>query len=386
MKLRPLKNYTLLEILVVVAIIIILCTMLFGGFTQIKEMAKRTNCLNKTKDVALAAAALTGENGYIPIARTHAIERHRKLPVGDQVRTTVATSKTVLLCYWGLGLRPLGASNEAKNYTEGSVAATVDYEMSGEGKGDKQWERKEGFWRLVCDNSVRAWCNHMSLNIYAKFDDDIGNKKTHLAVYSPLSTGYLTYTNEYNSTISISDVKENIRTGVKTVSPKDFGVLYSSEVQSPSDRVYALETGQQEDANDYGNFVRLPFGRKIEKGVYDDGSTGSPKFSGYTAGCGGGGIGKESREVGGYASNVGDVNDNFDEIDREVMEGRHGGYVMHAFFDGSARAITADEVGRNQFDSTLTRLDQNGKPSVHVPGVTGLYRSPLLGGGDGNDD
>ena len=77
MKFHPLKNYTLLEILVVVAIIVILCSLLFSGFTQVKETAKRMNCLNKTKDIAWAQGACASENnGNIPMCILKAFDHY----------------------------------------------------------------------------------------------------------------------------------------------------------------------------------------------------------------------------------------------------------------------------------------------------------------------
>lgn len=361
MKLRPLKNYTLLEIMVVIAIIIILCTMLFGGFTQIKEMAKRTKCLNKVKDVSHSVQTLTGEYGHIPLAQTFVIERDRSEDVGEQIQTVGISVRVAMLCYWGLG------------QGDGSIAATAKFMMDGTGEGS----HKSGYWRLVCDNPVAAWCSR-AYDLQQFANVEIQERRPQITIWAPMYTGFLDYCNERKSSIVASVVGTSSITGKQYVDRKSYGVLYPSEVKSPSDRVYAVEGGEKQDSNNYADFQRQAFGRAINAGSYGSETNTS---DGYTSGMGGGGIGKESREAGGFTARV-TSRENFAEIEQDVMTGRHNGYVMHAFFDGSARAITADEVGRNQAPPEWN--DAENRFAV-TSKVTGLYRSPLLGGGDGAD-
>jgi len=56
------KAFTLIELLVVIAIIAILAAILFPVFAQAKEAAKKTSCLNNTKQVALSMIGYSADS------------------------------------------------------------------------------------------------------------------------------------------------------------------------------------------------------------------------------------------------------------------------------------------------------------------------------------
>ncbi|MBN8689834.1 MAG: DUF1559 domain-containing protein [Armatimonadetes bacterium] len=56
------KGFTLIELLVVIAIIAILAAILFPVFAQAREAAKKTQCLNNTKQIALAVVMYNTDN------------------------------------------------------------------------------------------------------------------------------------------------------------------------------------------------------------------------------------------------------------------------------------------------------------------------------------
>lgn len=365
MKFRPLKNYTLLEILVVVAIIVILCSLLFSGFTQVKENAKRINCLNKTKDIAWAQGACASENnGNIPIPGSYASIVDRTKAIGKQNEIVTAGPAASLLSKFGV--------HDLQYYKDLGVNGN---------KGDS----REDYWRLVCENAVATWTSkayHMDIYRYAS--TDVQEKKAKITYWSTYFLGTFDYNMDSARKIHLSVVGTNALTGEVQVKQANFNQLLVSDVKAPSERVYVVEGGEQENENNFHEIKRLYYGETIKAGMpYDASIQGATSDgTGYIAGYGGGGIGRESMEKGGFRSEV-TTRENFAEIEQDVMQGRHGGYTLHGFFDGSARAISADEVGRNQFDSDLTQSGQ--KTTVNSGRVTGLYRRADLGGGDGKD-
>ena len=64
------KGFTLVELLVVIAIIGILIGMLLPAVQQVREAARRTECMNNLRQVALASLNFESAHMHMPTAGT----------------------------------------------------------------------------------------------------------------------------------------------------------------------------------------------------------------------------------------------------------------------------------------------------------------------------
>jgi prepilin-type N-terminal cleavage/methylation domain-containing protein len=60
------RGFTLIELLVVIAIIAVLIALLLPAVQQAREAARRTQCKNNLKQIALGVAMISGGRAYTP--------------------------------------------------------------------------------------------------------------------------------------------------------------------------------------------------------------------------------------------------------------------------------------------------------------------------------
>ena len=141
-------------------------------------------------------------------------------------------------------------------------------------------------------------------------------------------------------------------------------MLNITQIPSPSKRCFSAEMMESYVViyNSGDEKLNFPAGTPLNN-LSGNGS-GMP---GYAAA----GQGKENYERYGDNFTSGNWDDDsiIEENRRQIKEGRHGGYVLHTYFDGSAKAIPADAVGRRQL-----------KPGKRIDNVTagpyGLILAP----------
>ena len=92
------QAFTLVELLVVVAIVAILAAILFPVFQKVRENARRTSCLSNEKQLALGLTMYTQDNDeFLPPTATYAADRVTVILWPDMIRSYV-NSKPLRLC------------------------------------------------------------------------------------------------------------------------------------------------------------------------------------------------------------------------------------------------------------------------------------------------
>ncbi len=375
--------FTLLELLVVVAIILVLASMLFPATLKIQESAKRINCISKHKTIGAlnlqyasrnnGLAATSGNLAYYAKGRNLYVDG---VPAGKNVVISEglgAWDKIMI----DQGVFPVDLWEMAYQRWAGSMGGV--------------WESEANWW-FICDNTPLPWSGMMYNGAYTKAEIQLREKTSHVIMYARYSIGPRSfYTQRYKFTGA------SARFGRETCGycgvPGEHACITSrgassftedrlpmSSIPRPGARVYAAENGLASTRSyDFvygGQDLTFPTGQINTS-------------SGYIAGYGGGGAGKERIESMGYSGAV-TQSRHAERVMEDVEEGRHNGVTLHLFFDGHVEAISAKKVGESQLDdggsapesnnlATKKTLNDEYYSADNKP-LKGLYASPSWAG------
>ncbi len=321
------QNFSLLEMLVVIAIIAVLALMLMPGLNSAKEIAKRNQCLSRVRAISqLANTYSTQNDGLVPM---HAYY----VPPGEQYCTYDDFSTRIMK-----GLLPEAAGGRNSHWWMFICTNVLPYWNAGA-------TMNAGGYKKGGSNSVieKAW---QRIKPGSQGDtDDIG------MIYEVYAFGNFGHNkNGHFGTRMYTD---------KHGSPRAGEILHYSQIKSPEKRAYISEEG--ESANkDNGSHL-------MEFVAYDDpvsrGKDSKGTATGYIPGMGGGGVGREKMESIGFDETISETQldeERLELVKRDVMEGRHAGATLHGFFDGHAEVLSAETVGNLQLGPGDTREDLRG--------------------------
>ena len=336
------KDFTLIEMLTVVAIILILVSLMFPAMNKLRSQAGRLNCLNRVKDIAQMNLRFAGRNNGEVCLTVNA-------PLNDAKDRSDAGGPPGVLIPTATYFRWMSrmAEDEA-GYAVPHVSA--------------EW------WKFLCDNVLPGWNRSANgwLNIAQKYwqIEKGGESRARMwpidyyLVYGQGNFG--TNENGRKSGRTYSCWAKDLITGEEYVATKITQTMLLANVARPGLRTYVTEHG--EDVADDNAFHYVKF-KKYDQQI--DGTYA--KGYGYIPGYGAAGIGKESIEEVGYSSFV-QSHERFPKIKIDVEEGRHEGYTLHGFFDGHAEMIDVERVGSGQ-------LPKGGDKAKDLKGIYGYVTS-----------
>ncbi len=376
-KLKTLKvrDFTLIEILTVIAIIAILATMLFPASIRIQEGAKRVNCLNTHRNIGYLSNQFSGRNnGLVPINADVAWQMTATAVYSDS-ESNDGVIDTFLISAGMNSWKRIMADLGVYNPDEIQVIAY---------NAETSANHLEENWFFMCDNTLTPWAGKCKPGGWGRYLwDAVLEKKAKISGYV-VDTGSIGMRNFSSSSFIYSPLQYN---GSGTYRGKytefnQYGKSYSAtekrlplaDVARPGARVMASEIGMRTDEGDGNHWAGMAFKK------YDD--TLSPG-SGYIPGYGAAGVGQKSWEQKAYSNFFDPENSVHKAVFKDVEEGRHDGFTIHLFFDGHVEAVSAEKVGSLQLESGEVAPETKAaaeKSSTQI--LEGMYGAPTYAGDD----
>ena len=319
--------FTLIEMMVVMAIIVILFMLILPAFNSVKESAKRSECLSRVRNIAQLGTTYAGSNnGQAPISSWY-VAKGKKTPDPEDFSARIMTS-----------LLP-----EARH------------------RRDPHW------WMFICTNVLPYWNagSTMNANGYTKGKgNDIldkvwpkikpGNQGKHGDIGFVIGGSQGTQDAVYSFGNFACNMNGDIPS--RLVNNRPVSILHMSQIKSPAKRAFIVEEGEATNQDNGTHTVQyVKYSDPISRGHDWAGDA-----TGYIPGMGAGGIGKEKMEKIGFDGTISEDElglERLELVKKDVMEGRHDGATLHGFWDGHAEVIAAETVGSLQLDSGDTRDD-----------------------------
>ncbi|MAT73393.1 MAG: prepilin-type cleavage/methylation domain-containing protein [Planctomycetaceae bacterium] len=239
MRTSPRRGFTLVELLVVIAIIGVLVALLLPAIQAAREAARRTQCVNNVKQMALAAANYESANGVFPPGR--------------------------LIPDWEINGKPL-----APGYTNYSAV---------------QPSQKTGFY------SVHIWLLPFmeQTNVYDLIDFNIAQIKRMTTNGTPTNPHYQAYSTAQSLFLCPSDSSEgqvisenNYRSNFGGSTP------YAGAMRNNGPPPFADPTMQSDEGFEAGGNGAFTMGKKgLNASAYSDGLSNTAFFSERLKGSGG---------------------------------------------------------------------------------------------------
>ncbi len=371
------RDFTLIEILTVIAIIAILATMLFPASIRIQEGAKRVNCLNKHRNIGYLCNQFSGRNnGLVPINTDVAWQREGTVVYSDSDNNDGVTDTFLIKAKMNTWTRlrvDLGLYEPDEINAESAAGAN-------------KWSRDSGAyeinWAFFCDNTLTPWTGlcASSYDTHWTFAVEKSPKLSNYVINSG-SIGLRFFSSStFKYTPMIWNGGDSPYKGKftefdqygKSTTATEYR-LTLADVARPSVRAMGSEIGLRTDGGD-DMYSDMYFKK------YDDTINSR---SGYIPGYGAAGVGQKSWEQKGY-SNIFDPEDPIHQaVFKDVEEGRHDGFTIHLFYDGHVEAVSAEKVGSLQLESGEVAPETKAaaeKSSTQI--LEGMYGAPTYAGDD----